>query len=519
MDRRDDKAEIELKLAVPADALAKLSRDPRLKALVSGGGVRKHLRTTYFDTPDRHLLAAELALRVRRDGRRRIQTLKTAGHPQLGPLARGEWEREIVGERPVVDDAWLAEIGDKDARKLLGKTKVRTRLAPLFSTDFRRQAWRVRRSGSVIELAIDRGLIEGPDGQVPISEVELELKSGNSNELYGLARDIVALVPAVVESRSKAERGYALSVPARTAVRAKPLDLSGDVSTAEAFRAIGRSCLVHARANESAVRTKISIDGVHQFRVALRRMRSALAAFREVLPEEARRTTADELRWIAASCGAARDWDVFRGQLLKPLARHVEDEPGLSRVTRAAEAARRRAYREVAATLESPRLTRGLLDIEAWWERGDWAASMGDWRDAPAREFAQLVLRKLHRKAARLGTNLHELPEADLHELRIRCKKLRYTAEFFRSLFPKKAAAAYLAALAEVQEHLGALNDAVVARTLLDELGRDSENLPAELLARAGGIVTGWIAARVRSDLEALPAVWRRFADQRVFWK
>jgi len=188
-------------------------------------------------------------------------------------------------------------------------------------------------------------------------------------------------------------------------------------------------------------------------------------------------------------------------------------------VTRAAEAARRRAYREVAATLESPRLTRGLLDIEAWWERGDWAASMGDWRDAPAREFAQLVLRKLHRKAARLGTNLHELPEADLHELRIRCKKLRYTAEFFRSLFPKKAAAAYLAALAEVQEHLGALNDAVVARTLLDELGRDSENLPAELLARAGGIVTGWIAARVRSDLEALPAVWRRFADQRVFWK
>ncbi|MBI3503715.1 MAG: CHAD domain-containing protein [Proteobacteria bacterium] len=519
MDRQDDKAEIELKLAVPTDALAKLARDPRLKALVTGGGTRRHLRTTYFDTPDRRLLAGELALRVRRDGRRRIQTLKTAGHPELGPLARSEWEREIVGERPVVDEAWLAEIGDKDARKLLGKAKVRGRLAPLFSTDFRRQSWRVRRADSVIELAIDKGTIDGPDGQLPISEVELELKSGDPNELYGLARAIVDLVPAVVESRSKAERGYALSVPAKFAVRAKPVELDAEATVEGAFRAIGRSCLVHARANESAVRAKASVEGVHQLRVALRRMRSALAAFRDVLPEDARRANSEELRWIAASCGAARDWDVFRGQLLKPLAKHVEDEPGLSRVTRAADAARRRAYRAVQATLDTPRLTHGLLDIEAWWERGDWATGMGDWRNAPARDFACLALRKLHRKVVRLGANLHELPEAELHELRIRCKKLRYTAEFMRSLFPRKAGTAYLSALAEVQEHLGALNDAVVARALLAELGRDAGDLPAELLARAGGIVTGWIAARVRSDLEALPAVWRRFAAQRPFWK
>ncbi|NJN35918.1 MAG: hypothetical protein HC794_01315 [Nitrospiraceae bacterium] len=74
-------------------------------------------------------------MRVRRDGQRRIQTLKTAGHPTLGLLARGEWEREIVGESPVLDDAWLAEIGDKEARKLLAKSKVRARLAPLLSTD------------------------------------------------------------------------------------------------------------------------------------------------------------------------------------------------------------------------------------------------------------------------------------------------------------------------------------------------------------------------------------------------
>jgi inorganic triphosphatase YgiF len=519
MDRRENKAEIEIKLAIPSDALARLARDPRLKALASDGPRRKRLVTTYFDTPDRRLMAAELALRVRREGRRRIQTLKTASHPELGPLARGEWEREIVGERPVLDAAWLSEIDDKDARRLLAKAKIRARLEPLFSTDFRRQTWRVRRAGSVIELAIDKGTIEGPDGRAPISEVELELKSGDPGVLYGVAREIAEIVPAVVETRSKAERGYALGRPSRTGVRGLPFEIARDANVETAFRIVGRTCMAHARANETLVRESPSPEGVHQLRVALRRMRSALSAFRDVLPEEDRRRTTEDLRWIAASCGAARDWDVFRTQLLKPLARHVEHEPALTRVTRAADAARTRAYAAMRTTLESRRMTRSLLEIEEWWERGDWASAMGDWRSASVREFARLVLRRLHRKVMRLGSNLRELPEAELHELRIRCKKLRYAAEFFRGAFPKKSADAFLAALAGVQDHLGSLNDAVVARELLAELARSARGLPAPVLARAEGIVTGWIAARVRHDLEKLPDVWRAHAQARPFWK
>lgn len=519
MNWQDEKAEIELKLAVPSDALSKLARDPRMLALVDGGGTRKHLRATYFDTPDRRLLAADLALRVRRDGRRRIQTLKTSGHPTLGLLARGEWEREIVGERPVLDDAWLAEIGDKDVRKLLAKSKVRARLTPMFSTDFRRHSWRIRRASSIIELAIDKGAIEGPEGLSPISEIELELKSGDPGELYGLAHEIVGIVPAVVESRSKAERGYAMLLPTRGAVRGASVGIEKDATVESAFREVGRTCLAHARANESLVRSKPSVEGVHQLRVALRRMRSALAAFRDVLPVSERRSKAADLRWIASSCGAARDWDVFRNQLLKPLSRHLEDEPALARVTRAAEAARRRAYRDVQSMLETPRLTHALLGVEAWWENGGWAEGMGEWRNTPVREFARVVLRRLHRHVVKLGKDIARMPEAELHELRIRCKKLRYAAEFFRGAFARKASTSYLAALAEVQEHLGALNDAVVAKSLLAELGKASDGLSPELLARAEGIVTGWIAARVRSDLEQLPELWRRFEGLRPFWK
>ena len=144
---------------------------------------------------------------------------------------------------------------------------------------------------------------------------------------------------------------------------------------------------------------------------------------------------------------------------------------------------------------------------------------MGAWRDLPARDFAATTLKKLHRKVVRIGEAIGDLEEVELHELRIRCKKLRYTAEFFRTLFARKLAKPYLAALAEVQAHLGSLNDAAVAKALLAELARAEGDLPPELLARADGIVTGWIAARVQGDLEHLPEIWQRFADARPFWK
>jgi inorganic triphosphatase YgiF len=516
-------AEIELKLAVPADTLPRLAREPRLAALVGDSpAARKRYVTTYFDTPDRRLAAAELALRVRRDGRRRIQTVKTASVVKSVGLARGEWEREIVGEAPVLDDLWLAEIGDKSVRKILAKPKVRGRLAPLFTTDFRRQAWRVRYGASDIELALDKGEIAAGRGTAPISEIELELKSGDPTDLYGLAREIAGIVPAVVEARSKAERGYALLAKRAhetRAVCARPLDLGADPSVADAFMAIGRACFRHLRANESLVRGRPFVDGVHQLRVALRRLRSALSAFRDVLPEDGRKRMSEELRWIASACGQARDWDVFRIQLLKPLTEHLDDDPALAGVSAAAERLRKRAYAEVSATLASPRLTAALLDVEAWWEKGDWAQAMGGWAKLPAREFAAATLKKQHRKAASLGAQLADLEEVELHELRIRCKKLRYAAEFLRGLFARKTAEAYLDALADVQEHLGGLNDAVVAKALLAKLEKSSKDLPSAVLARADGIVTGWIAARVRADLDELPEIWAEFAGRKAFWK
>jgi CHAD domain-containing protein len=111
------------------------------------------------------------------------------------------------------------------------------------------------------------------------------------------------------------------------------------------------------------------------------------------------------------------------------------------------------------------------------------------------------------------------LDEEALHELRIRAKKMRYSAEFFRSLFRDKAAKAYLSELTDVQDCLGTLNDGAVARQIVSDLEAQRDGVEPSVFARGAGIVLGWNACRIAADLKQLPAAWERFTDARIFWK
>ncbi len=117
------------------------------------------------------------------------------------------------------------------------------------------------------------------------------------------------------------------------------------------------------------------------------------------------------------------------------------------------------------------------------------------------------------------GENLGELDEAGLHEVRIRGKKLRYLAEFFASLYPRKLAKAYLEALAEIQDHLGSLNDGAVVHHLLRAIEKRAPEMDAAVMSRATGLITGWSSARIDSDLQGLPEAWAAFVAAKPFWK
>ena len=510
-----DPREIELKLRIPPEALSRLRNHRLLRRPGKAGPVQKRMISTYFDTPDFRLMREQVALRVRKIGQRHIQTVKCAPTVENGVNSRSEWEREVAAVKPA-----LKGVGNKRLRKLLGGPKVRKHLAPQFVTDVKRATWPLKRNGSLVEMAIDVGEIKSSKGRVPVCEAEFELKSGPIDGVYALVQELHKSIPFTLEPLSKAERGFALvrRRPPR-AQRAQPLQLDQDCTTAAAFQRIGRACLLHLRANEAAVRTARNPEGVHQFRVAIRRLRSALSAFRDLLPRAERRRINSQVRWIAQRFGHARDWDVFNSVLLRQVRSRVGNDRSLVAFAAAAKAARADAYAAISDTIVSPRYTESLLTLEGWWESGSWADSLGKDRDEPACEYARRSLKKLHRRVAKLGEHLETLTEPELHELRKRAKKLRYAAEFFRSLFPPKAAKSYIKALSEMQDRLGSLNDGVAARQLLGELEKRNESMDPALLARATGVIAGWCAARVSDDLKQLPAAWAKFADTKLFWK
>lgn len=193
--------EIELKLALGAEAPEALRRHPRLAGLVP---TLTRLGNTYYDTPEGELERARMALRLRRAGDRLLQTLKTRGQGGGGLSTRGEWEWEVPG--PGLDLAGLAALPPMAERD----PALLERLVPRFATDFERETWWLEEDGLSVELALDLGEIRAGDHAVAIRELELELKAGEPAALWSLAEalaDGVALRPS---DTSKAARGGAL---------------------------------------------------------------------------------------------------------------------------------------------------------------------------------------------------------------------------------------------------------------------------------------------------------------------
>lgn len=505
-------AGIELKLRIPPDELPRLLRH---RALSAGGKPQtRHLVSTYFDTPDLRLMRNRVALRVRQDGDRRIQTVQVAV-ADGGPAVREDWQGDIAGDTPD-----LSLLDDRRLRKLLRPKKIEGRLAPKFVADIKRRIWPLSRNNSQLELAVDVGEITGAGGKLAVCEAQLGLKSGSIGDVYALARELRQSVPLVVEPRSKAERGYALVADSPPEPqRSTPIALDQDATLGEVFLKIGRSGLHQLRANEACMRAGRDPEAVHQYRVALRRLRSAFTTFRSAIPAAERRSIADDLRWLGRQFGRARELDVFITDLLAAISDNLPDDPAIDALARLADKARSDAYRRAHIVLDSPRYADLLLGLEAWWESGPWTTPDDPVWGAPALPFARVALRRLHRKLARLGGRLEDLSEEELHDFRLRGKKLRYASEFFRGLFREKTVAPYIAALAAMQDHLGSLNDSATTRQLLAELDQRRRGIDPELRARAAGVITGWISARVQSDLKSLPEAWSAFIETPPFWK
>jgi CHAD domain-containing protein len=231
---------------------------------------------------------------------------------------------------------------------------------------------------------------------------------------------------------------------------------------------------------------------------------------------------AKELDWLQTQFGAARDWDVFIAESLQRLRTRLPADPAVSAMLRAASSLRDEGYSVMRETLDHSRYLELLLRLELALRDGSWgtpADAVSDLLGRPVADFARMILDKRYRRFRKIGGKRADLPEEDLHRLRIAGKKLRYVADFFRSLYPKKPTSKFIGALADVQDQLGSLNDAVVSRQLLLALeGRIANTNDIEAARHASGLVLGWQAARIDRDLAGFQATWRKLRARPPFW-
>ena len=501
--------EIELKLTTSPDALAAVRAHPAVAAAKRGPMRTTRVESTYYDTPARALEAAGVALRVRRAGRRWLQTAKGNGGAAAGLHRRAEFEWPLA--EPRVDAAKLART---PWRKLFAQHARSCR--PLFATTFQRSAQPLAFSdGTRATLCLDVGEIRAGRRRVPLTEIELELAHGDPARLFELAVALVSDLPARVAVSSKAQRGYALANREPVAPRrAKDLPLDPEVSASKAVALAGADCLGQIEVNAEGMLASDDPEFLHQLRVGWRRLRSLLKLSALLVAPEKIALLEQELDWVGAVLGPARDWDVFAIETLPRIAAQFRGSRELARL-RARVARRRKRLRTAARELlVTARFQRLLLALGAFFVELEKVPVAGG-SAVHAREWIRPLLQARDRKLRKRVRGAERLDSGERHRARVAAKKLRYAAEFFRSLFPGKRGDAYIAALARLQGVLGRLNDLLVAGRLLDEL---LPTLPDPGLAHAAGVVRGWVAASTAPELERLRQLRKRFAACAAFW-
>lgn len=498
--------EIELKLVLEDDVIAELKKHPAIQRLQQSPPEVFQQKSIYFDTPDAVLHECGISLRVRETLGTWVQTLKI-NHQSSAVRHRHEWETGVHSAQP--DLFALRNAIDRKApwKELISEPTVAGALKEVFESNIKRTRWDLLTpDGDSLELVLDEGLIEVGDRSQVVREIEIELKAGSALGLIRFAQSLLEDIPMCIGFESKSERGYRMTIEAATfhAVKAEALVLKPMFTIEQAFEKIIENCLSHIQANQAGVAHSADIRSLHQMRVGLRRLKSALRMFSDViaLPDHLQ----TDLDWLAEQLGGARDWDVLATNTLKDM----DSDSALDRLKEAAFEKAKEKHQAAAAALNSTRFAKFMLSLLLWLGERGWRKQNEEVESAELdnrlKPFSEKLLKRDRRRLASRGNMLQEGDSSKRHKVRIAAKKMRYDTEFFQSLYSQKKTKNYVKALSLVQDELGRLNDISVGQGLLRELKAENSELVA-----AAEYVRGYLTAREIEGNKEAAKLWKKF--------
>ena len=298
------------------------------------------------------------------------------------------------------------------------------------------------------------------------------------------------------------------------------MSLSRSDTVADAFQKIIVDCCDHVIDNAPPVMDHGDVEGIHQMRVGIRRLDSAMTAFRGAVEWPDRTPLHTELKWLRRTLGTARDVDVFALEVLPEIRRSVDVNGEIDDIVHTVEEFREQRHGLVKAALLSDRFDRMREDLDLWIRTASWRGTTDRRRrkrlDTPVAKLSRKALDRLEQKAWSRGYDLSELTPGQRHRTRLRLKKLRYAAESFRSLYDPGDAQRYLRRLKKVQGKLGAMNDAETARSVLAQATQDYPNV-----IRAPGLqlLAQWQESQTRRLTGAGTKACRKLSAMHPFWR
>lgn len=433
---------------------------------------------TWHDTPDGILAERGQALIETRSSRASVWRLHARN-----PGAAMIW---LSGTR----DKVLAEAASRDA------LDVPDGVAPVVELQAHRRKLRLAQS-DVIAALLDGSLRCG-DVEQPIRRLRL---TGPATEVEAAAIALGAALP----TNTLSDQALALVRPGPMSSAPPVLHPGMTVGAAFAHIVAHQTAIIVALA--PAACEGAETEPVHQMRVAIRRLRSAISLFGDNVACPAVADAKAATRDLARALAPARAWDVFLAETWTALASALPGDTAIADLRTAASACRDAAYADLRAVIAAPGFTALTLRLACLTAGQPWAGTTTELAD-----FATDALKRRSKKLRAAGRHIAQLDIARLHALRLKAKRLRYAGEFFAPLYPDRAARGTLRALAALQEALGHLNDDAAADALLADLP------PALGQGYAGGLLRGFVAGSHANGRTAVRDVWKRLRKRRPPW-